>query len=132
MIARRVYLGLRRKDAETLAHGVETGIVSQLPDGGFTEVVRPVTDEERAVLAAGRPPRALPEADASGVPAPGGTGLTVRLRTGLNAAFTATAAVTGRRQPGIPADDECHQAGRHGELPAGEPRQARLPRTAGR
>jgi ubiquinol-cytochrome c reductase cytochrome b subunit len=122
VIARRICLGLRRKDAETLAHGVETGIVSQLPDGGFTEVVRPVTDEERAVLAAGRPPRALPEADASGVPAPGGTGLTVRLRTGLNAAFTATAAVTGEAT-GNPSDDECHQAGRHGELPAGEPRR---------
>jgi ubiquinol-cytochrome c reductase cytochrome b subunit len=122
VIARRTCLGLRRKDAETLAHGVETGIVSQLPDGGFTEVVRPVTDEERAVLAAGRPPRALPEADANGVPAPGGTGLTVRLRTGLNAAFTATAAVTGEAT-GNPSDDECHQAGRHGELPAGEPRR---------
>ena len=68
VVAERICLRLQHKHAETLDHGVETGIVSQLPDGGFTEVVRPVTDEERAVLAAGRPPRALPEADANGVP----------------------------------------------------------------
>ena len=130
VIARRTCLGLRRKDTETLAHGVETGIVSQLPDGGFTEAVRPVTDEERAVLAAGRAPRALPEADADGVPAPGGTGLTARLRTGLNAAFTATAAVTGEAT-GHPSEDECHQEGRRGELPADEPRRP-ASRDAGR
>src|SRR5882724_9802802 len=42
VITRRICLGLQRKDAETLEHGVETGIIRQSPDGGFTEVLRPV------------------------------------------------------------------------------------------
>jgi ubiquinol-cytochrome c reductase cytochrome b subunit len=93
VITRRICLGLQRKDAHTLEHGVETGIIRQSPDGGFSEVLRPVSDQERAVLSARRASRALPAADAAGVPAPGGAGVAVRLRTGLNAAFTETAAV---------------------------------------
>jgi len=63
VITRRICLGLQRKDAETLEHGVETGIIRQSPDGEFTEVLRPVTDEERAVLAARPVTRALPAAN---------------------------------------------------------------------
>jgi quinol---cytochrome-c reductase cytochrome b subunit len=59
-VTRRVCLGLQRKDAETLEHGVETGIIRQQPDGGFTEELRPVGDEERAVLAARPAPRPRP------------------------------------------------------------------------
>ncbi|MGH3294757.1 MAG: cytochrome bc1 complex cytochrome b subunit, partial [Trebonia sp.] len=36
-ITRRICLGLQRKDAQTLEHGVETGIIRQWPDGEFTE-----------------------------------------------------------------------------------------------
>ncbi|MGH3251550.1 MAG: hypothetical protein ACRDOI_35815, partial [Trebonia sp.] len=93
VIARRICLGLQRKDAETLEHGVETGIIRQSPDGGFTEVLRPVTDEERAVLSARPAVRALPVADADGVPVSAGGGLRGRLRVGMNAVFTETAAV---------------------------------------
>jgi ubiquinol-cytochrome c reductase cytochrome b subunit len=69
-VTRRVCLARQRRDRQTLEHGVETGIIRQQPDGGFTEVLRPVTDEERAVLAATPAPRPLPLADASGIPAP--------------------------------------------------------------
>jgi ubiquinol-cytochrome c reductase cytochrome b subunit len=52
IVTRRVCLGLQHRDAQTLEHGVETGIIRQLPDGGYTEVLRPASDKERAVLAA--------------------------------------------------------------------------------
>ncbi len=94
LITRRICLGLQRKDAHTLKHGVETGIIRQSPDGGFSEVLRPAGEEERAVLSARPPRRALPAADAGGVPAPGGTGVAVKLRAALNASFTEAAAAT--------------------------------------
>src|SRR5450432_3967548 len=47
---KRICLALQRKDANMLTHGVEIGIIRQLPNGGFVEEERPVTEEERAVL----------------------------------------------------------------------------------
>ena len=114
IVTRRVCLGLQRRDAETLEHGVETGIIRQLPDGGFTEVREPVGDEARAVLSAKPAVRSLPAADASGVPAPEGTGIAAKFRIRANAAFTETAAAA--------AGANGHADGKHdGELPAGEP-----------
>jgi ubiquinol-cytochrome c reductase cytochrome b subunit len=118
-VTKRICLGLQRKDAETLEHGVETGIIRQLPDGGFTEAARPVTNEERAVLAARPAAGALPAPDANGVPAPDGAGLMARLRTGLNAAFTESAAVRSAVN-GHAAGDEQHQVDDQGKLPASE------------
>ena len=124
VIARRICLGLQRKDAETLAHGVETGIIRQSPDGEFTEVLRPVSDEERAVLSARPALRALPCADADGIPASAGAGLVGKLRVAANAVFTETAVVAAEAN-GHATDGEHHPADGRGELPAGEPpRQA--------
>ena len=50
MLTRRICLGLQRKDARMLEHGVETGIIRQLPTGEFVEEERPLTAQERAVL----------------------------------------------------------------------------------
>ena len=60
-MTKRLRLGLQRKDAETLVHGVESGIIEQLPDGEFIEVHIPVTDEKRAILESRHVARALPE-----------------------------------------------------------------------
>ncbi len=102
VVTRRVCLGLQRKDAQILEHGVETGIIRQLPGGGYAEVQRPVSDEERAVLAAKPAVRPLPVADPSGIPPPASTGALGRLRAAANAAFTetATAAQTDGHAPG--------------------------------
>jgi ubiquinol-cytochrome c reductase cytochrome b subunit len=129
VIARRICLGLQRKDAETLEHGVETGIVRQSPDGGFTEVLRPVSDEEQAVLSAGPAARALPAADAGGIPGPAGAGPAARLRRRLNAAFTETAAagVTAHA-----AGSEHRPADGQGELPARAPNREGPAGTAAR
>jgi ubiquinol-cytochrome c reductase cytochrome b subunit len=41
-ITHRICLGLQQHDRQVLAHGVETGIIRRLPDGGFTEVHQPL------------------------------------------------------------------------------------------
>jgi ubiquinol-cytochrome c reductase cytochrome b subunit len=119
VITKRICLGLQHKDAETLEHGVETGIIRQLPDGGFTEAVRPVSDEERAVLAARSAAGAVPAPDPSGVPAPGPVGVLARFRVELNAAYTET--VAAATEADGHADDSKHQpVDGPGELPASE------------
>ena len=119
VIARRMCLGLQRRDARTLEHGVETGIIVQSPDGEFTEVVRPVTDEERAVLAArSATSRALPAADADGVPRPAGAGLMAKFRLGLNAVYTESTpvavAANGHQAGNGQSADEGERRGRAG------------------
>jgi ubiquinol-cytochrome c reductase cytochrome b subunit len=41
-VAYRVCLALQQHDREVLAHGVETGIIRRLPDGGFVEIHQPL------------------------------------------------------------------------------------------
>ena len=72
-ITKRVCLGLQRKDVNMLTHGVEIGIIRQLPNGGFVEEERPVTEEERGFLDSKIEFKALPEpeqGDENGVPSP--------------------------------------------------------------
>jgi ubiquinol-cytochrome c reductase cytochrome b subunit len=40
--AYRIALSLQQHDREVLAHGVETGIIRRLPDGGFVEIHQPL------------------------------------------------------------------------------------------
>ena len=120
VIARRICLGLQRKDAQTLEHGVETGIIRQSPDGGFTEVLRPVSEEERAVLSARQEIPALPAADDNGVPAPAGAGVLGRLRVAAHAAF-AESAVIAAEPNGHASDGEHLPASGRRDLQASEP-----------
>ncbi len=90
VVARRICIGLQHKDAQMLVHGVETGIIRQLPNGAFVEAERPLDEEEIAVLVA-RPPVAelLPAeaVDENGVPTPEMRGIKGRLRARVNAMF---------------------------------------------
>ncbi|MFG2076469.1 cytochrome bc1 complex cytochrome b subunit [Nonomuraea maritima] len=68
VVARRICMGLTARDGHTAAHGVETGVIVRAPEGGFVEIERPATDEERAVLvppASHEPPALSPS---GGVP----------------------------------------------------------------
>jgi ubiquinol-cytochrome c reductase cytochrome b subunit len=90
-LTRRICIGLQRKDMDLLDHGVETGIVRQLPDGGFIEVHRALTDEESAPLLAKHVP--VPRSDADeGVPAPQLRGPVGRARAIADRAFAETIA----------------------------------------
>ncbi|MFC7588477.1 hypothetical protein ACFQYP_35775 [Nonomuraea antimicrobica] len=49
-VARWICLGLQARDRHTVEHGVETGVIVRGVEGGFAEIERPVSEEERAVL----------------------------------------------------------------------------------
>jgi|CZKT01.1.fsa_nt_gi ubiquinol-cytochrome c reductase cytochrome b subunit len=83
IITKRICLGLQRKDLHLLEHGVETGIIRQLPNGEFIEVTRPVSEEARAVLESRPEPLSLPPAEQD-VPAPRMRGGAGRVRERLN------------------------------------------------
>src|SRR5215469_8708330 len=87
VITRRICLGLQRKDIELIEHGVETGIIRQLPNGEFIEVTKPLSEEARAKLAL--PERvALPAGRGDGadeqVPPPGMRRSIGRVKSRLN------------------------------------------------
>jgi len=112
-VTKRICLGLQRKDVHLLEHGVETGIIRQLPNGEYIEVTRPVDEEKRAVLEA-RPPQ-LPQIEApvgDDVPARAARGGLGKLRVSLNRVLTES----------IPLPQgNGHQPNGHGNGQAGEP-----------
>jgi ubiquinol-cytochrome c reductase cytochrome b subunit len=122
-LTRRICIGLQRKDKVLLEHGVETGIIRQLPDGGFVEEHRPLTDEERAPLQAKDVPALLPAPgsdDGEGVPAPQVRGPAGRAKVIANRAFAET----------IPFQPNGHGNGNGNGHTAAEADPARLPRPA--
>jgi ubiquinol-cytochrome c reductase cytochrome b subunit len=85
IITKRICLGLQRKDAHLIEHGVETGIIRQLPGGEFIEETRPVDEEALAVLTSRTVPPplpALPPGEAE-VPPPGMRGRLGKVRERL-------------------------------------------------
>jgi ubiquinol-cytochrome c reductase cytochrome b subunit len=96
VVTRRLCLGLQRKDKELLEHGLETGIIRQLPQGEFIEIHRPMNAAERAILEAKKVPALMPASgseDENGVPAPKSSGVLGRARTIANRAFAETVVV---------------------------------------
>ena len=87
---KRICLGLQRKDVHLLEHGVETGIIRQMPGGEFIEETRPVDEETLAVLTARAEIPALPpvEPTDADVPPPGMRGALGRVRERLYNAVT--------------------------------------------
>jgi ubiquinol-cytochrome c reductase cytochrome b subunit len=102
IITKRICLGLQRKDLHLLEHGVETGIIRQLPSGEYIEETRPVTEEERAVLVSRPDYPALPPGgeDKSGVPAPGMRGAVGRMREGLHSLLAESVPLTDLAEHG--------------------------------
>ena len=111
-VTKRICLGLQRKDNHLLEHGVETGIIRQLPDGEYIEVTRPVDEEKQAVLEARSqlPQIAAPVGD--DVPAPSARGGLGKLRVSLNRVLTESIP--------LPQGNGHHGNG-HGNGHAGEP-----------
>jgi ubiquinol-cytochrome c reductase cytochrome b subunit len=94
---KRICLGLQRKDRELLEHGLETGIIRQMPSGEFIEVHRPVSEERRAILLSKKEPVPLPApgtSDENGVPAPASRGLGGRLRAVANRVISESVPLT--------------------------------------
>ncbi|MEU0965786.1 ubiquinol-cytochrome c reductase cytochrome b subunit [Streptomyces sp. NPDC005917] len=85
-VTKRWALGLQRRDRDKVLHGRETGVIKRLPNGGFTEIHEPLSQQELHALTAHEQYRPL-EAVA-GQPAIAGTpSRTQRLRAKLSRGF---------------------------------------------
>jgi ubiquinol-cytochrome c reductase cytochrome b subunit len=95
IITKRICIGLQRKDNHLIEHGVETGIIRQLPGGEFIEETRPVEDDKLAVLMSRAEHPALPpgETAETDVPAPGMRGSIGKVRERLYKVVTESAEV---------------------------------------
>jgi ubiquinol-cytochrome c reductase cytochrome b subunit len=121
-VTKRICIGLQRKDAELLTHGVELGIIRQLPSGEFIEDARPLSEEEHAIVASKKVPPALPapgQTDPNGVPAPGSHGVKGWARSIANRAFTETIVVPDGHGNGHDGHGELVGHNGHGELVGG-------------
>ncbi|MDX6344683.1 MAG: ubiquinol-cytochrome c reductase cytochrome b subunit [Trebonia sp.] len=120
---KRICLALQRKDANMLTHGVEIGIIRQLPSGEFIEEERPLNEEERAVIESKHDFEPLPteaEVDENGVPAPAARGPLGRARLLANRAFTETVAIPEGHGDGHGPAHEALEGNGHGEIEGGE------------
>jgi ubiquinol-cytochrome c reductase cytochrome b subunit len=59
VVTRQICLALQRRDLRLLDHGVETGIIRQLPSGRYVAETRPLSEEERSAIESGRDLAAL-------------------------------------------------------------------------
>src|SRR5258708_853403 len=115
-VTQRICVGLQRKDVHLLEHGVETGIIRQLPDGEYIEVTRPVDEEKLAVLEARSQ---LPQIEApvgDDVPAPSARGGLGKLRVSLNRVLNESIPLPQGNGHG-----NGHRGNGHGNGHAGEP-----------
>jgi ubiquinol-cytochrome c reductase cytochrome b subunit len=122
-VTKRICIGLQRKDAEYLSHGVEIGIIRQMPNGEFIEESRPLTPEELGVVGSKKLPKALPvagELDENGIPAPASRGLVGRARTIANRAFLETAEAGPGHGNGHGNGHHAVEEGEHPELTSGD------------
>ena len=62
-VTKRICLGLQRKDVHILEHGIETGVIRQLPSGEYIEETRAPSERLRAKLEARQ---GLPQIEAAG------------------------------------------------------------------
>ncbi|MFC6886370.1 cytochrome b [Actinomadura yumaensis] len=114
IITKRICLGLQRKDADTIGHGVESGVIVMSPDGKFSERHEPARDEERVTILSKENARPeAPAVDANGVPAPGTKGPLGHLRSRLNRAWTFD---------DVPVEEHGHGE-EHGEVESGGERK---------
>ena len=99
IVTKRICLGLQRKDAQTLLHGYETGIIQMRPNGEYVELHAPVPEEERAELEARMtapvPLEVAGAQDESGVPDPALRGPVGKLRLALNRVVTESVPAPG-------------------------------------
>ncbi|MEU6752602.1 ubiquinol-cytochrome c reductase cytochrome b subunit [Spirillospora sp. NPDC046719] len=108
IITKRICLGLQRKDADVVGHGVESGVILMSPEGRFSERHEPAREEQRAVLLSKENSRPeAPQRDANGIPA--AKGPLGHLRSRLNRAWTFD---------DIPVEE--HEHGEHAEIEGGK------------
>ncbi|RNL86357.1 cytochrome bc1 complex cytochrome b subunit [Halostreptopolyspora alba] len=94
VVAKRICLGLQRRDREVLEHGYESGMIQQLPSGEFIEVHRESSEDTASVLRAKMEQERILAAhrsvtvDRHGVESPESRSLVGRLRARLSHWYT--------------------------------------------
>jgi len=121
MITKRICLGLQRKDLHMLQHGVETGIIHQLPSGEYVEQTRPLTEDEVAELDVRRPEKLPIEAatSAGGVPPRGMRGGLGRLKLAANKVVTESVPIETHGNGYGHGNGHENGHGEHAALPTG-------------
>jgi ubiquinol-cytochrome c reductase cytochrome b subunit len=118
LITYRICMGLQRKDAAVLAHGVESGVIRRLPHGEFVEVEVPPAPELAAKIDGEEPiPKITTAAgDGGGVPPKELRGPIGRLRAKLSEVYSsARIPMPGGPGGGHPDGREEHAAIGSGE-----------------
>jgi ubiquinol-cytochrome c reductase cytochrome b subunit len=89
-VTKRICLGLQRKDVHILEHGIETGIIRQLPSGEYIEETRAPSERLRAKLEArqGLPQIEAPATDGDEIPAASARSGIGKLRVRFNRVLT--------------------------------------------
>ncbi|MCT9930090.1 ubiquinol-cytochrome c reductase cytochrome b subunit [Planotetraspora sp. A-T 1434] len=109
LIAYRICIGLQRKDAEVLSHGVESGVIKRMPNGEYIEVHTPaaqdIADHMRGkelipVIESG--------VDGEGIPPKSARTALGRLRAKMSEAY-------GTDRVPFDGDGHAHDAGHHEE-----------------
>jgi ubiquinol-cytochrome c reductase cytochrome b subunit len=118
-VTRRICIGLQRRDASMISHGVETGIIRQLPNGGFVEAERPLTEAEMAEMVS-LPPASVTEprsdTDENGLPSPSRRGPLGRLKSVAHDYFVEGISLA----PPTNGHTNGHGTNGHGEVESGE------------
>ena len=117
IVAKRICLGLQRRDRELLEHGVESGQVRRLPSGEFIEITEPPSEDAQALVEGKKEITriALPSRrDSGGVPAPHSRGLVAKLRARLNHFYTKDDIRV------VPSGDGAHSEAERRELTSAE------------
>jgi ubiquinol-cytochrome c reductase cytochrome b subunit len=104
-VARYACLGLQRRDRRALAEGgVETGVVTESPDGDFVPAVRPLTEDELAALKTRRPQQLIAPIPRHIIPLPTPRRINAQVKARLNRFYTSYRVETPSSygQPGEP------------------------------
>ncbi|MEU8194802.1 cytochrome bc complex cytochrome b subunit [Microbispora amethystogenes] len=87
-ITYRTCIGLQRKDAEVLSHGVESGVIKRMPNGQYIEVhTPPAEDIAEHIRGKKEIPMLVGSADGDGIPPKGARSAIGRLRTKMSEAY---------------------------------------------
>ncbi|MGW5260015.1 cytochrome bc1 complex cytochrome b subunit [Microbispora sp. NPDC004025] len=87
-ITYRMCIGLQRKDAEVLSHGVESGVIKRLPNGQYIEVHTPAAEDIAEHMRGKKEIPVLTAAeDGEGIPPKGARSALGRLRTRMSEAY---------------------------------------------
>ena len=117
-VTRWVCLALQQRDQVTVRTGVPTGIITELPEGGYAAVTRPLPDDELAVREAARAERLIAPTPRHIIPLPTPRRVSAQVLARLNHFYTRYQLETstngdgqGRRENAAAAQREKDQEG---------------------